>query len=83
MRKFKLPYHCSNNGDGSVSIHLHPSIEAASKADSEECEGWGEDCSGEKILVLNNNKLYYEQSEYNPKSKKYEITLIKIPEIKL
>lgn len=61
--EFALHYHCSNGGDGSVSVHFHPNLEAAEKADEEMDEGWGESSAGTVNLKVENNQLFYREYE--------------------
>lgn len=51
---FELFYHVSNNGDGSVSVHFHQTMDRATKADdkAQEGEGWGEASTGSVVLKV-------------------------------
>lgn len=85
MKEFRLHYHISNNGDGSASVHLHPSADEASKADEEQNEngdGWGEDCSSFKSIFVENGKLFYRKGTWDHKKKSYDYTYIPLEEIK-
>ena len=61
---FKLHYHCSNGGDGSVSVHFHQSAEEAEKADEAMDEGWGESSASYITLKVYRGLLYYRDHEY-------------------
>lgn len=61
--KIKVPYHISNGGDGSASIELHPTREAADKADEEMEECWGEQCSGTLEIEIEDGKVFYQSYE--------------------
>lgn len=65
MKTSKLYYHCSNGGDGSVSVHLHQTEEAADKADEEMEEGWGESSAGSIELKYDaeTQKILYKDYE--------------------
>lgn len=63
MSQFKLHYHITNNGDGSASINLHPTAEAAAEADANMDEGWGEPCNGDVTLKIEDGRLYYQEYE--------------------
>lgn len=45
-REFELHYNISNNGDGSVSLAVHPSATAARRADEAEDEPFAEPTAG-------------------------------------
>ncbi len=61
---FDLWYHCSDNGDGSVSVHFHQNEEQAVAADEEMEQGWGENSAGNVTLKVEDNKLYFESHEF-------------------
>lgn len=50
--EFELHYSISNNGDGSVSLHIHPSAIAARQADEAEQEPFAEPTAGCLALRL-------------------------------
>ena len=77
-KTFQFHYFISNNGDGSASLQLQPSAEAAEKADSEQSEGWGEPCNGTETLKVDGNKLFYQDNQYNESKKKYETVWVEI-----
>lgn len=60
---FELHYHCSNGGDGSVSVNFHKTEQDAESADAAQDEGWGESSASSVKLKLEDGKLYYE--DYN------------------
>lgn len=59
---FTLPYHITNNGDGSASVKFHATRAEAEAADAAMDEGWGESCDGEVRLRVEDSKLFF--SEY-------------------
>jgi hypothetical protein len=66
MSEFYLHYHISNNGDGSASLRLHPTGDAAEAADNaqqESGEGWGESSNGHVKLKLEDGALFYRSYE--------------------
>ncbi len=61
--EFELHYHVSNGGDGSASVHFHQSKQAATKADEDMEEGWGEPCNGSVKLKVEDGKLFFREFE--------------------
>lgn len=82
MKKFRLYYHISNNGDGSASACFHKTEQEAKKADEEMEEGWGESSASHVDLELVDGKLYFYNYEYNGKKGKYEYVKIPVREVK-
>ena len=62
MKIFELHFDISNNGDGSASIRMHPTKEAAEKAAENE-EGWGEPLNDSIKLKLEDGKIFYEDHD--------------------
>ncbi len=62
-KSFKLPFYCSNGGDGSVSVRFCQSLEEAETKDSEMEEGWGESSARSVKIKVEDNKLFYEKFE--------------------
>lgn len=58
---FRLPYWCSSNGDGSVSVRFEKSLEAAERADEKQDEGWGESSAGYVEVKVENGKLFFKK----------------------
>ena len=65
--KFQLYYWCSNNGDGSVSVHPNSDEALAEKLDEAQDEGWGESSAGQIDLQIKNGQLCYRETEWNGK----------------
>lgn len=70
MVEFKLHYHCSNGGDGSVSVDFHESADKAKQADENMDEGWGESSASDVSLKLVGDTLYFR--EYEEVNGKYD-----------
>lgn len=68
---FELFYHCSNNGDGSASVHFHSSKEDAKIAEYAEDEGWGESSVNRVTLKVEDNKLYFYELLFNEALRKF------------
>ena len=73
---FKLSYHVSNNGDGSVSVHFHPSAKAANEADAAMDEGWGESSADSVNLKVEGGKLYFE--DFQQLERKYQKVWVEV-----
>jgi hypothetical protein len=66
MTKFRLHYRVQDNGDGSASVHFHPTEEHANQAEEKEIEkgyGWGESSVHSVQLKLENNQLFFRDHE--------------------
>lgn len=62
----RLHYTIQNNGDGSASVRLHPSEEAAEEADKyeeEHGEGFAESTASYIHLKIEENKVFYSSFE--------------------
>lgn len=62
--EFVLPFHITNNGDGSASVKLHPTLAEAEKAEEEMSKGWGESCAGTLRIKVEGKKLYYHNTHW-------------------
>lgn len=80
MRKFVLPYHISNNGDGSASVHFHATIKDAEKAEAGMNEPWGEDCASSKDLYLDENGLFFNRLVWDSKNRRFNETKVYLQE---
>lgn len=56
---FRLNYHCSNQGDGSVAVRFHANAGDAEFADESQEEGWGESSASHVDLKVEDGKLFY------------------------
>lgn len=67
--RFKIHYHLQNNGDGSASVKLHPSLKEAEAQEEKDIEdgrdGWGESCAGSVHLKVLDGKIYYRDDYYD------------------
>lgn len=57
--EFRIPYYVSNGGDGSASLQLTESLDAAKVADEDQTEGWGESSAGEIVCRIEQGSLLY------------------------
>jgi len=67
--RFKLHYNLKNNGDGSASVKLHPTAQAAEDQDEKDvengCDGWGENSAGQIELKVVDGLVYYRCREWD------------------
>lgn len=68
IKQYKLPYHCTDNGDGSASVQFHKTIEEAEKADEEMEDGWGESSADYVELKIEGGKLLARIQDENYKT---------------
>lgn len=79
MKKFQLYYNCRNGGDGSVSVDLHSTEQAANKAEESMDEGWGESSVGSiTIIQADDGNLWFE--DYDTIDGKFQKVSIKLEE---
>ncbi len=80
MKRFRLHYYIQNNGDGSASM-----IECPSEAEAEGSPGaeeeWGESTASYQEIILKDGKLFYEDKNWNPKNKSFDVKLIPLEEV--
>ena len=77
-KEFKLPYYCSNNGDGSCSVRFTPTEKEAEEKDSNQSEGWGEPSSDIIRLKVEKNKLFFQ--DFQRVDGKYQYVWVEVTE---
>lgn len=77
--EFQLVYRCTNNGDGSVSVHFHSTEEEAEALEEKEEEGWGESSVSYVRLKIQDGLLYIVKNEYTHKDGKCISKQVLIP----
>ncbi len=83
MKRYTLGVWCSNNGDGSASAVFEQNRATAEQKCDQQAEngdGWGENSASEVTLVVKDDGLYFEKSDWDDNGK-FVRNLVKLDEI--
>ncbi len=75
-QEFKLHLWVSNGGDGSANIHAATSFAEAKMKCDEQDEGWGENSAISMKILIQDNRLYYQ--DYQSVDGKYKWVWVEV-----